>query len=98
MISFQSSRGEKLKIDNIFQSNLEKIQGGNKDGDLERHKRVKSFTENVWNVHHSGAKNTEVGEDNAAQDEEILISQIVQDNLLCPITKVQVLMFLLKLS
>ena len=80
-----------MDIDNIFRSNLEKVQESNKDGDLEKDKKVKSFAENVWNVHHSGEKNTEIDEENTPQDEEILISQIVQDNLLCPITKVCVL-------
>ena len=77
-----------MDIDNMFRSNLEKVQESNEDGDLEKHKKMKSFTENVRNVHHSGEKNTEMDEENAPQDEEILISQIVQDNLLCPITKV----------
>lgn len=85
-----------MDIENIFRSNLEEVQESNKDGDLEKHKKVKSFTENVWNVHHSGEKNTEIDEESAPQDEEILISQIIGDNLLCPITKVCISMFLLK--
>ena len=85
-LSFNSS-AQPTNIEDIFNQNLQKEQSANNLEDLERHKILRDFKENIWNIHHS--EEQFLDEEEATQDDDsILIGKKTGDRLLCPITMV----------
>ena len=74
--------GNSLDLEKEFEECLNELEANKTDTDLNKHPMVVKFVEKIWKQHHA---ESEIADD---QDEDILISQVVGDELLCPITKV----------
>ena len=63
-------------IEEIFKQQLNSLEAGNSDTDLDGHKKVKEFREKVWDIHHQGEPMPNAHTPQGGGDEDIIMSQV----------------------